>query len=399
MSPNSGYIGDFIQPRFDITPVSFNLSLLFFAYAIYKHRFLDVVPLGISAAFHNLREGVLVYDRGGKILDMNETLFGIIGLNKKEEYKTIQAVNRELNSLWPEKDVILNLTASLQSHGDVQQITGHSGTKHEVILTDKRRRRLTIHVRAVTTRKARPWGYLCVFYDNTDYMELIKDLEEKNRQLALTNTRLQAYAEDLKQLSVLEERNRMAGEIHDVLGHSLILVLNVLENSRMLVESDPIKAGFMLDKALNAAQAGLEELRNAFREADAGNERPTRLLEEDLDQLAEKYRTANMMITIEVRAQRISILAECYQMVLRICRESLTNALKHGRAGKVNIFVRINREEIEVFVLDNGAGCESFQKGHGIAGMQQRIEKLKGVFSCGSSGESGFIVHARLPCL
>lgn len=393
------YIADLIHPRFDITPVSFNLSLLLFAYAIYRYRFLDVVPLGISAAFHNLREGVMVYDRGGKILDMNDSLFAILGLNKEDEYKTVHAVNRKLNNAWPEKDVILDLAAALQDHTDSQQITGDNGAIRELVLTDQRRRHLSIHARTIITRHKRPWGCLCVFYDNTGYTELIEDLEEKNRQLALTNTQLQAYAEDLKRLSVLEERNRMAGEIHDLLGHSLVLVLNVLENSRMLAENDPFKAGLMLDKALNAAKAGMEELRHAFREADSGSDKSIRFLEDDLEQLAEEYRAANMMITVEVRAQRMSMPAEHYHMVFKICRESLNNALKHGRAGKVNIFIRVNRGETELFVLDNGAGCESFQKGHGIKAMQQRTEKLRGVFSCGSSGEKGFIVHARLPCL
>lgn len=388
---NALYIGDLMEPRFDITPVTYNLSLLLFAYAIYRHRFLDVVPAGISTAFHNLREGVLVFDAGGRILDQNDALLDILGLNKRVHYETVAEIEAELNNSCREGELVLKTVAAYREreHGEyVHEINGKGESDSH----------LAVRIQPVKPYKKEPWGYMCIVYDNANYMGLITELEEKNRQLALANKKLEAHGENLKRLAIIEERNRMAKEIHDILGHSLVLVLNILESSCILLNSDTVKARSKLDQALTAAKTGLSELQSAFREDDNRDEKSTATLAEELNELAEKYRAAGLKINVEIKGPRKSIPSEHYHAVFRICQESLTNSLKHGRAEEVSVFVRTNFKELDVYVLDDGAGCGELVKGHGITGMEHRIKELGGSFACGSSGEKGFMVHARLPC-
>jgi signal transduction histidine kinase len=388
---NALYVGDLMEPRFDITPVTFNLSLLLFAYAIYRHRFLDVVPAGISTAFHNLREGVLVFDAGGRILDKNDALLDILGLDKKVHWATVAQIEAGVSNSCGDGELVLKAIAA---HREKK----HGESVHEINVEGESDRHLVVRIQPVKPYKGEPWGYMCTVCDNTNYLGLIRELEEKNSQLALAKKELEAYGENLKRLAIIKERNRMAKEIHDILGHTLVLVLNILESSSLLLNSDAAKARSRLDQALTAAKTGLSELQNAFREDDHRDEKSTATLAGELNELAEKYRAAGLKINIEIKGPRKSIPPEHYHAVFRVCQEALTNSLKHGRAEEVSVFVRVNFKELDVYVLDNGAGCPEFVKGHGIAGMEQRIKGLGGSFACGSSEEKGFMVHARLPC-
>ncbi len=389
---NALYVGGLMQPRFDITPVTYNLSLLLFAYAVYKHRFLDVVPAGVSMAFHNLREGVLVFDADGRALDKNEALVGILGLDKGAHYETVTEIAAAGDYSGRGGNLIAKAMDALREREDVE-------TVGEIADTDGKTRYLTVRIRPAKPFKNSPWGYVCLIHDNTAYLELIRELEEKNRQLARANKQLAAYGADLERSAVMEERNRMAKEIHDVLGHSLVLVLKILEASRLLCDRDPAAARAKMDQALAVARTGLSELQRAFGEVGVEqDERPVAFLADALHRLAEEYGPTGVRVEVEMKGSRKRLPATHCHAVNRICQEALTNALKHGRPDKIYVFVRLNPKEVDLYVLDDGGGCAAFQKGRGLAGMEQRVRELGGTFACGAAGEKGFTVHARLPC-
>ena len=190
----------------------------------------------------------------------------------------------------------------------------------------------------------------------------------------------------------------MAKEIHDILGHSLTLVLNILESANILLNGNTARARLKVDQALTVAKTGLLELQSVSREEGQEDTKPMELLAGELKALAAKYRTVRMMVHLDIKGSRKSIPANNYHAVYRICQESLTNSLKHGRAGEAYVFIKMNLKEIEVFVLDNGRGCGELAKGHGIKGMEQRVKEFGGTLACGSAGDKGFMLHARLPC-
>jgi len=388
---NALYIGGISKFRFDITPVSCNISLLLFAYAIYKYRFLDVVPSGISLAFNNLQVGVLVFDAGGRILDKNTCLSSVINLHKEAPYEMIGDIDEKLEQQLGIKGIVSDMVAAFIK-------TEQKNVIREVVLPGEKEKYLSITVQRLNPQYKKLGEYMCVFYDNTYYMKLIRELEDKNLELEQTNTRLQEYSEELKRLAVMEERNRMAKEIHDILGHSLVLVVTILEGSYAMMDIDRDAARLKISQALSSARQGVAELQDAFRQIDNQRVKSIESLKNDLTALVEKYRQAGIKVHLYIKEQRKAIPMDHYHTVFRICQEALTNSLKHGAADEINIFVRINPEDIDVFVLDNGRGSAIFKKGHGVAGMEQRVKKLKGKFFCGSSEEKGFTVHAWLPC-
>lgn len=371
---NAMYISRLVKFRFDITPVSFNLSLLLFAYAVYRHSFLDVVPLGIQAAFNGLREGVLLAEKGGRVIDYNPALRRMFNSPAVIDQETMKRL-----ALGFELDAPL------------------AGPRHaDVVVKGCEARHLTVCSQPLPGEKNMP-VYLHVFYDNTEYLALIKELQEKNEELLLANERLKTYTAELSRLAVMEERNRLAGEIHDILGHSLVLMLNILESSRLLMESNPEKALALAGQALAVAYRAINELQSAVcMEADV-NSRPAKMLKNDLKQLAGQYQAAGMAVNLEFKGEKSALPTGHYRVAMRVCQEALTNALKHGAAREATVFVRINHEALNIYVVDDGKGCKNLVKGNGLTGMEQRVAKLKGTFSCGAAGEKGFIVHAAIP--
>ncbi len=104
-----------------------------------------------------------------------------------------------------------------------------------------------------------------------------------------------------------------------------------------------------------------------------------------------------MQVDLAVEGLRFSLDFSLYHTVFRLCQEGLTNALRHGQAKEAGIYIRFTPGETEVFILDNGRGCQTVKKGNGLSGMEERVGRLNGVLTYGSSEEGGFIVHARIP--
>ena len=82
---------------------------------------------------------------------------------------------------------------------------------------------------------------------------------------------------------------------------------------------------------------------------------------------------------------------------LRVCKESLTNSLKHRKASHISVFIEFTPVLTKIFIIDNGIGCLEIKKGMGLSGMEQRIAKINGNIVYGSDGEKGFSIHIEIP--
>jgi signal transduction histidine kinase len=86
-----------------------------------------------------------------------------------------------------------------------------------------------------------------------------------------------------------------------------------------------------------------------------------------------------------------------WSALFNTCRESMTNALKHGKARNVISFLRFDEKLIELYILDDGNGCNTIVKNMGLQGMENRVKELNGRISFGSGGEKGFSIHIEIP--
>ncbi|HPL52960.1 MAG TPA: histidine kinase N-terminal 7TM domain-containing protein [Bacillota bacterium] len=369
---NALYVFGLLEPRFDLTPISCNISLLFFAYAIWRYHFLDVVNMGISLSMGSMQEGVLVTNIRGRIIDYNNSIMEILHFSNNEiPFDTIDLLYDSLKPVY--NDTIKTTTQD----GKISYIKFYS--------------------KPLVLRNKKTIGNVHVFADMTGYRELVLSLENKNREQIEANKKIIKYIKDVEQLTAIEERNRMAKEIHDVLGHSLTLVTAVLEGSLILIESDYSEAKKRISQALSIARLGHGEMKKVLYGTSVGSISSTNRLEIDLESLADSYRIAGMKVVLSVTGVSMNIDQPFYNAIFRICQEGLTNSLRHGKAEKADIFIRFSQKEAEVFVIDNGKGCRELVKGNGISGMEQRIESFNGTLSYGSPENTGFTVHAIIP--
>ncbi|MFD8689030.1 sensor histidine kinase [Streptomyces sp. NPDC059651] len=197
--------------------------------------------------------------------------------------------------------------------------------------------------------------------------------------------------------AALDERSRIAREIHDVLAHSLSAQLVHLEAARLLIEREPV--GEFRDQVLqrvvaarSMAREGLAETRQALS-ALRGEVSP---VEEFLRQLV-----AAEPAEVRVEGEPRTLTAEASQAVRRVAQEALTNVRKHAPGARVLIRLEYLPGVIALEVSDSGgsrAGSELAVSGsgYGLLGMRERAELLGGTLEAGP-GEEGFVVSLRVP--
>ncbi len=195
-----------------------------------------------------------------------------------------------------------------------------------------------------------------------------------------------------------EERNRIAGEMHDVIGHALTVSLLHVSSARLALDEDPDEARASLAEAERLAGASLQEVRAAvglMRTQDDGALTPLPSGSE-LDELVESYRRAGRPVELDVRGDVGALGATRGLAVFRIVQESLTNAVRHGDGSTVSVLVDVGEPGTTVRVVSGGATPVDAVEGSGVVGMRERAESLGGQLWAGPS-DGSWTVEARLP--
>ncbi|GAA2664474.1 MULTISPECIES: sensor histidine kinase [Nonomuraea] len=229
----------------------------------------------------------------------------------------------------------------------------------------------------------------------------LASLEERAR-------RAEADREERALRAVTEERARIAREIHDVVSHSLSVVISQAQGGTYAVRADPGRAAGILTTIADTGRHALADMRgllgvlraDAPLELEPADAQPTLA---ELPQLLQGARAAGLEVTFlcEGAERRLSPAAEL--AVYRLVQESLTNTLKHAGHGH-EAMVRLDWEaaELMVRVEDDGPGLpreHGTVGGHGLVGMRERFVAFGGAVSAAPSASGGFHVVARLPYL
>ena len=220
-------------------------------------------------------------------------------------------------------------------------------------------------------------------------------LNESNTELNLANKKLREYAMTIASLTEIKERNRLAREIHDTLGHALTGIVAGLDACMVTVDYAPEVTKKQLAKIKAAAQRGITDVRRSMHML-----RPDDLeklvFRDALRKLVEDFSDAS---GVEVELQFDSFPENLRQdqtdVLYRIVQESLTNASRHGHASRVKIFMAGAGEMLNIIISDNGVGCPEIKKGFGLHHMAERVELLGGTLAYW--GEKGFVLEVNLP--
>lgn len=204
--------------------------------------------------------------------------------------------------------------------------------------------------------------------------------------------------------SIVEERLRIARELHDIVSHSLSLIAVKAGVAGHVAQRRPEEAVDALRVIEQTSRAAMTDMRRALGvlRADAGAVDvplgPTPGIDA-LPLLADQARRAGVAVELVVRVPDEGLSAGISLAVHRIVQESLTNAVKHAAPAHCRVTVEADPREVRIDVTDDGvrSGDRGLPGGHGLVGMRERATVHGGTFSAGPRPEGGFAVSARLP--
>lgn len=198
---------------------------------------------------------------------------------------------------------------------------------------------------------------------------LVAEVERQNKLLT-------HYSAEIEKMTLLEERNRMSKELHDTLGHSFISLILSLDASIALMDSKPAEAKDRLTRLRTLAENNLDEMRNIVHEM--GEEEESSLIRQ-VESLVARFREhTGTVLTLSLPETERSIRFEVRQAVLRVIQESLTNALKHGKASQLHLELTFSESNLQLSVRNNGNPIDKLNYGFGLTTMKQRVERLGG---------------------
>lgn len=219
--------------------------------------------------------------------------------------------------------------------------------------------------------------------------QLAQELNEANRKLRL-------YAAQVEELATTKERNRLAREIHDSLGHYLTVINVQIEAAQTILDQDRQKGLAALQKAQRLAQEGLQEVRHSVK---ALRESPldSRSLHEAVADLIGTCRTAGLIAELQVTGEA-PILPQDVQMALyRVAQEGLTNVRRHARASRVDVTLTYEAGQVALQIEDNGIGAAAPGSGYGFIGIQERVALLGGRVVVDTGPMRGFRLRVEIP--
>ncbi|WP_181805505.1 sensor histidine kinase [Streptomyces shenzhenensis] len=224
------------------------------------------------------------------------------------------------------------------------------------------------------------------------------------RSAALTR-HLRAEQAERARRAVVEERGRIARELHDVVAHHMSVISVQAGLARFVFESDPGKARGALGTIADTSGEALDELRRmleVLRDEDprAVERAPMPTLER-LAELVERVRSGGLPVSFVVEGAPRPLPPGVELCAYRVVQEALTNVLKHAGRAHARVLLRYGASELTVSVLDDGEGVNPDRvrtgAGHGLIGMRERAKLYGGTISVGPRSEGGFAVELTLP--
>jgi signal transduction histidine kinase len=201
--------------------------------------------------------------------------------------------------------------------------------------------------------------------------------------------------------AVAEERARIARELHDVVGHSVSVMTVQASAVRRRLTAEQEQERQALEIVEQTGREALAEMRRLVGVLRRPEEAPALAPQpslEHLDRLVAQARESGLPVELTVEGDPSQLPPGVDLTAYRLVQEGLTNAIKHARASRAEVFVRYDDGAVEISVVDDGdGGGEGGGGGHGLVGMRERVAVYGGELEAGPRAEGGYALKARLP--
>jgi signal transduction histidine kinase len=223
---------------------------------------------------------------------------------------------------------------------------------------------------------------------------VVRSRARLTRELAERTHELEALRSERERDAVLDERRRIARELHDVVTHTVSVMVVQAGGARMQLQRDPQRALEAMDLVETTGEETLRELQRLFGLLQEAGER-------DLRALVERTQAAGLPVELSVAGEPRALDPEAELAIYRLVQEALTNTLKHGGAGATaHVAVTWDDDAVALVVTDTGhgaAGPRGEGSRRGLVGMRERMAAFGGDVEAGPAAAGGFEVRARLP--
>jgi signal transduction histidine kinase len=215
-------------------------------------------------------------------------------------------------------------------------------------------------------------------------------------RIAMLEERTRRLAEE-QAAAAARERARIARDMHDVLAHSVGLMVVQAEGGASIVHTDPRRAEAAFEAVAETGREALVQLRHTLGILREQGGDPTGL--DGIERLVRRARGAGLDASLSEWGTRVDPPGEVGVAAYRVVQEALTNIVKHAGAKRVTVsLVWGNDDRLRVTVTDDGRGATVNGSGHGLVGMRERVNACGGELHTGPGpDDGGFRVHAILP--
>lgn len=223
------------------------------------------------------------------------------------------------------------------------------------------------------------------------------ELNEKQLvELQDAYVQLQEASATAMQNAVLEERTRIAREMHDSVGHSLTSMIVQLQALRYMLRENPDRAAQSVEELLGVARQGLSDIRSSIHALADDRSVPGIAALESLLARMEASASIRYRLAADLNGEELG--AETYATLFRVLQEGLTNVIRHSHATEVAVELRRANGSVEMSIRDNGElGPDGVSEGFGLRSMRSRLEAMGGSLEYRAGEPSGFVVIATVP--
>lgn len=234
-----------------------------------------------------------------------------------------------------------------------------------------------------------------ILFQIQDQMLESAQMRQINDELRLLNHQLEEVADVREKMGETRERNRLAREIHDTLGHTLTGLSTGIDAAKTLLQRDPALAMKQLDILAATARDGLKDVRRSVRKL-----RPDALenhtLKGALETMIEEFvHSTGVKVNFVCHLDSLDFQPDEEDTIYRIVQECMTNSVRHGHASRIYISFGKDQDSLILIIEDDGSGCMDIQEGFGLHHMKERIALLNG--NVRFYGRDGFEVLVELP--
>nr|WP_320127740.1 sensor histidine kinase [uncultured Sphaerochaeta sp.] len=223
------------------------------------------------------------------------------------------------------------------------------------------------------------------------------ELQVSLQRLNAANVQLSEYAIKIEELAKIKERNRLAREIHDTIGHTLTGIEIGLRACLCFERDQFNELMSQISKVQSLAEKGGQDVRYSLKALRCDSLQRYTLIPAIESLIEQMNGCTSTQTCLALVGELPTLSAVQEELIYRIVQESMTNAIGHGKASTITVKIEKVQTILDILIVDDGKGVLAYREGFGLSNIRQRIEAFCGSLEITTSPGKGFILAIKLP--